>query len=213
MNTLKVKHIPELNTISLKEAINILENETDINKIDCVNWAEYSYKPTVEFHVARSDDNFFILYTVNEQSTRAMTTTDGSEVYFDSCVEFFMQTVSSNTYTNFEFNAIGTCDSSRRESRDSKTTLSADEFQLIKRYSTLGTEPFDETHLTDKWQIIVSIPLSVMGLDKNKLPEKIKGNFYKCGDATTPAHYISWNAITLEQPNFHCPNFFGEIYF
>ncbi|WP_262895053.1 carbohydrate-binding family 9-like protein, partial [Parabacteroides distasonis] len=25
-------------------------------------------------------------------------------------------------------------------------------------------------------------------------------------------HFVSWSPIDLPEPNFHCPEFFGEIY-
>jgi hypothetical protein len=52
-----------------------------------------------------------------------------------------------------------------------------------------------------------------MGLDAKNLPEKIRGNFYKCADDTEMPHFVSWSPIHLPTPNFHCPDFFGEIYF
>ena len=38
------------------------------------------------------------------------------------------------------------------------------------------------------------------------------GNFYKCADETMNPHFVSWSPIDLPEPNFHCPEFFGEIY-
>ena len=43
------------------------------------------------------------------------------------------------------------------------------------------------------------------------MPEKLLGNFYKCGDATLLPHYLSWSQIDTEQPDFHRPEFFGEL--
>ena len=52
-----------------------------------------------------------------------------------------------------------------------------------------------------------------MGIDPNNLPEKLMGNFYKCADGTDSPHYVSWSPIKTEKPNFHCPEFFGELIF
>lgn len=38
-------------------------------------------------------------------------------------------------------------------------------------------------------------------------------NFYKCGDKLQTPHFLSWNPINLEKPNFHCPEFFGTLNF
>jgi hypothetical protein len=42
---------------------------------------------------------------------------------------------------------------------------------------------------------------------------KCKANFYKCGDELSQPHYLSWNNIKSGKPNFHLPEFFGEINF
>jgi hypothetical protein len=52
-----------------------------------------------------------------------------------------------------------------------------------------------------------------MGLDAENLPDKIFGNFYKCADDTENPHFLSWNPILLATPNFHCPDYFGGIFF
>ncbi|MDR1556412.1 MAG: hypothetical protein LBS88_05185, partial [Tannerellaceae bacterium] len=35
----------------------------------------------------------------------------------------------------------------------------------------------------------------------------------KCADDTDTPHYLSWNPIAVSAPDFHRPDFFGEIYF
>lgn len=40
---------------------------------------------------------------------------------------------------------------------------------------------------------------------------RLRGNFYKCGDATVQPHYLAWNPVTSETPAFHRPEDFGEI--
>jgi hypothetical protein len=64
-----------------------------------------------------------------------------------------------------------------------------------------------------EWELTVKIPLRIMGIDPNNLPEKIKGNFYKCADGTDSPHYVTWNPVQTPTPDFHRPEFFGELYF
>lgn len=40
---------------------------------------------------------------------------------------------------------------------------------------------------------------------------RLRGNFYKCGDATVQPHYLAWNPVTSAVPAFHRPEDFGEI--
>ena len=71
---------------------------------------------------------------------------------------------------------------------------------------------FEEIKGIHTWNLIVVIPLKLMGLDPSNLPEKILGNFYKCADETMNPHFVSWSPIDLPEPNFHCPEFFWLIY-
>ena len=40
---------------------------------------------------------------------------------------------------------------------------------------------------------------------------QLRGNFYKCGNLTEQKHYLSWNAIESDTPNFHKPECFGVL--
>jgi hypothetical protein len=127
-------------------------------------------------------------------------------------VEFFVKKPGSDYYFNFEFNCIGTCDCARRKSRKDKVSLTPEEYASIERYSTLGDTPFEEKKGIHAWELIVAIPFKTMDIDQNNLPEKLLGNFYKCADDTENPHFLSWNPIETAQPDFHRPEFFGEIY-
>ena len=119
-----------------------------------------------------------------------------------------MKRVNDPNYYNFEFNCIGTCDASYRESRDSKKSLTPEEYASIRRFSSLPHVAFTEKLGVYSWELVVAIPFRLMGLDPDNLPEKIMGNFYKCADDTEFPHFVSWSPIDLPSPNFHCPEFF-----
>jgi hypothetical protein len=163
--------------------------------------------------VARSDLNLYIRFFVRGNSLKALYEEDNSPVHKDSCVEFFMKKTDEETYMNFEFNCIGACDAARRTSREHKTPLSEEEYASIRRYTNLERKAFHEKKGIHEWELVVSIPLTLMGIEPEMLPEKILGNFYKCADDTDTPHYLSWNPVSVSEPDFHRPNFFGEIYF
>lgn len=122
MKKLKVPYLETLDVLDLS-SVGFLMEKAQRESIDVINWEEYSYKPIVAFDIARSKVNLYIRYFVKGNSLKALYETDGSPVYQDSCVEFFMKRVNDPNYYNFEFNCIGTCDASYRESRDSKKSL------------------------------------------------------------------------------------------
>lgn len=207
--------VPTLNVLDVLDITSvepILETNAHREYISHANWRQYPYKPVVAFDIARSKQNLYIRYIVQGNSLKASHEIDNSQVHKDSCVEFFMKKVDEPHYMNFEFNCIGTCDAARRTSRDIKTSLSQEEYKSILRLPSLKRKAFEEQKGIYAWSLIVIIPFELMGLDPSNLPEKILGNFYKCADETEHPHFLSWSPIDLPEPNFHCPEFFGEIY-
>ena len=61
------------------------------------------------------------------------------------------------------------------------------------------------------WRVTVVIPFSLIGVDPENLPERLRANFYKCGDKTAHPHFLSWNPVGTPSPDFHRPDFFGEL--
>ena len=170
MKKLKVPYLVTLDVLDLSSVGFLLENKAQREYIDVINWEEYPYKPIVAFDIARTDENLYIRYFVKGNSLKAVHSSDGSPVYTDSCVEFFMKTVDDHNYMNFEFNCIGTCDAARRQSRDIKRSLNTDEYTSIRRYSSIENKPFSEKTGVFSWELVVSIPFRLMGLDPENLP-------------------------------------------
>lgn len=212
MKRLKVPRIDVLDVLDLSSIGPLLEKQATREYIEIINWEEFHYKPIVAFDIARTEKNLYIRYFVQGNSLKATYEADDSHVHRDSCVEFFMQKEGESDYMNFEFNCIGTCDAARRQSRDVKTSLTPEEYRSIKRFSTIKSGAFNEKTGVHAWSLTVVIPFTLMGLDPANLPEKIRGNFYKCADDTQDPHYLSWSPINIPEPNFHKPEFFGEIY-
>ena len=40
-----------------------------------------------------------------------------------------------------------------------------------------------------------------------------KANFFKIGTNSSNKHYATWSLVKSERPNFHLPQFFGELRF
>ncbi|MDR2810633.1 MAG: hypothetical protein LBB84_08805 [Tannerellaceae bacterium] len=213
MKNLEIPYLPALDVLDLSSVGFLLENKSQRAYIDVVNWAEYSYKPIVAFDIARSDRYLYIRYFVKGNSLKAVYSEDNSPVHKDSCVEFFMKKTGEDIYMNFEFNCIGACDAARHKSREIQTALSEEEYKSIRRYTNLERKPFQEKRGVHEWELVVAIPLHLMGLDPHYMPKKILGNFFKCADDTNSPHFVSWNPISTPKPDFHRPEFFGELYF
>jgi len=183
--------------------------------IEKLNWAkQFPYKPLTEFSILRNDDSLFIRFFVRGNMLKAVYSEDQSPVHKDSCVEFFCKVPSSDYYFNFEFNCIGTCSASRRKSRtEDVQRLTAAELLTIKRFSSIGRKAFKEMQGMFEWELTVEIPLTLIGIDSAAMPKQLMANFYKCADDTISPHYVSWNPIKSEMPEFHRPDCFGVLEF
>lgn len=211
---LTIPFYPQLDEMLLEDASNFLKQEETKHHIGCRNWAEkFPYHPLTAFTIAYSNKYIYVDFYVRGNYLKAVNYTNNSPVAEDSCVEFFLQVPGSKEYWNFEFNCIGTVNASHRETRENPTRLNDNEISQIKRYASCGTRPFEEMEGIFSWNLIIAIPFSLIGLKKNELPEKILGNFYKCGSKTSNPHLLSWSPIVYPKPDFHRPEFFGELFF
>lgn len=182
--------------------------------IDQVNWPEaFPEKPEVTVEVSNDHEALMLKWHVQGEQLRAVTTEDQGPVWEDSCVEFFCQVPGDAYYFNFECNCIGAMVGSRRKGRaEDVQPLSPEEMALITRKCSFPREAFKEKDGIFEWEVEERIPLKLIFRDRQAVfPQKLKANFYKCADLTKKPHYVSWQPIQLPTPNFHCPQFFGEI--
>lgn len=209
-----VPYISELDDLPLEEVSGAMEKSAEFQNIDCVNWPHlYSYKPVTSFSIAYTHRYIYINYYVQGNYLLAINSRDNGPVFEDSCVEFFVQIPGDKEYYNFEFNCIGTALAAKRESRDVFRYFDTEQMKTIKRFSPLGSRPFQEMQGMFSWELLVAIPFDLLGLDGENLPEKLNVNFYKCADASSLPHYLTWNKVETEMPDFHRPEYFGELFF
>lgn len=214
MKSLKIKYLKELDNVDIQDANWILK-EVDSQYIDNINWPDqFDTLPACNFWIARSVSALYIHFSINEENVQAIYETDHDPVWQDSCVEFFCKIPDSERYINFEFNCIGTCLAAIRKGRNVEVVpFSMDKMQKIERYATLGSKAFSTLKGETFWELTVKIPFELMGMDQNQLPKKLFANFYKCADASSKPHYVSWNKIDTPTPDFHRPEFFGDLEF
>lgn len=210
----KIKHIGSLNAEDLSAAAALLD-KTPAQVVACNNWSgQFPYAPDVHFRMGHNNEYIFIKFEVRESCTLATITSDNGEVWTDSCCEFFIAFDESGYY-NFEFSCIGKALLGFRKERPNVTHGTAEVMTSIKRFSTLGTENFNERTGDSRWALTVAIPVTAFFRHQIKELSGLKAtaNIYKCGDKLTHPHYLSWMPIDMPKPNFHVPQFFTEITF
>ncbi len=198
------------------------ENNVEYNPIDCVNWDGFNYTPDVKFAIAYSENEIYIQYLVTEDDIKAVYGQDtASAPYKDSCVEFFCIPGEGGEYYNLELNCIGKGTFAGGAKRTERTKYGQDVLDQIRREASLGSEAFgtktkaDNNNQPYTWKVTAAIPVKLYALSEVK-PLKgrtIKANFYKCGDDMPNKHYLSWNPIGTQKPNFHTPEYFGDLKF
>ena len=200
------------------------EAGVEYNWIDVAQWPERNngYNPEVRFRIAYSQQMLFIEYYVKEANIKALYSEDkDSKPFKDSCCEFFFSPECNNNYYNMELNCIGkgTFAFRRGGRKGPKIAYGEEIMKRIFRYSTLGEAPI-ETSVKEKgelfeWKLTVAIPLECFTeTPMNELKGKtMRANFYKCGDDMPKSHFLTWNRIELEKPDFHTPDFFGALTF
>lgn len=171
-------------------------------------WVE-GYAPEVTAQgVYVEGEGFFLKMLCLEKNPKAVYTEQDSPVHKDSCMEFFanFSPETDDRYINFETNANGALHCKLGPGRGNRTPL--------------RSLPIPQPELCARmeencWSIELFVPLSciaaIYGRTGYKSGDVIKANFYKCGDETATPHYGAWSYIDLPQPDFHRPEFFGEI--
>jgi hypothetical protein len=175
-------------------------------------WKDFSYKPEVRVAIAHSEDCIFLKYFVTENAIRAVNSQINSSVWEDSCVEFFIHFNDDKGYYNFEFNCIGTQLGGFGKTRSERDLLPVEVVGAIQTESFISKVKVKEAVY---WELSVAIPSNVFihHLIPSLSGQKGRVNFHKCGDQLPVPHFLAWNNIQSAEPNFHLPEFFGEVYF
>jgi len=199
----------------LKEISAMMDKQNERILIDTINWKEYNYKPEVAFSIAYSDHEIFLKYYITENYFKAEKTETNQMVCEDSCIEFFVSPEDDGIYYNLEFNGIGTCLMGSGTGRVDLTRANPEIISKIRRLTSAGEKPVKEKVGKFEWTVTIAIPFEVFFLHKiiDLEGKTFRANFYKCGDMLTVPHYVTWNPVGTEKPDYHQPKYFGLLKF
>ncbi len=216
MKTLEVSKL-KFKSVSpgLDEISERFDNLNIKNPLGELNWKDFDYKPDVKFSAGYTGNEILLKYYVTEQWFKAENTESNQEVYEDSCVEFFVLPAAGGIYYNFEFNGIGTCLMGTGTARENRSRVDPGIISRIRRLSSAGNKPVREKAGEFSWTITIAIPLNVLIHHKitNLKGKEFRANFYKCGDKLSVPHFLSWNPVRTEKPDYHRPEYFGLLKF
>ncbi|MCK5672733.1 MAG: hypothetical protein KAH95_05120 [Spirochaetales bacterium] len=218
MTEMKKLDIPEFKFTTLwpdlSEVSYVIEKHGTETDISVVNWQNYGYRPEVIIFSGYTNNEILLKYRVEEQYVLGRNTCINSPVYKDSCVEFFISS-GNGFYYNFEFNCIGTSYAGYGEQREGRVLIEKEIVSTIRTYSTLGDKQINTREIDEPWELTIAIPFSLFKEKEFLTPREFpfKANFYKCGDNLPIPHYLTWNPVGVDTPDFHRPEFFGDVIF
>lgn len=213
MKQIKAPYLLDIGKDTPMEEVSHFLDKLDKHSIDQVPWPEYDAKAQAMFVLAHSNDCIFLKFYVIEEDVRAAHYHTNDPVYKDSCVEMFVSFNGEEEYYNIEFNLLGTCLSAYGDGRENRQFLPGAVIEKIKTLSLIKKKYQDQAE--NHWQLTIMIPVnffylhSITGLKSTST----RANFFKCGDDLPNPHFLTWNPIRYEKPEFHLPAFFGEVDF
>ena len=196
-----------------------MKSYTILPKTD--NWADIPVAPidtrlwtpevdiSAAAQVCYDTEALYVRLCAREKDIRAEETGRIGVPSKDSCLEFFFCPEENDTrYFNFEFNpalcmhiGFGPC-------RQKSVRL------LPKPSANINPEV---VRTEDGWELTYQITFDFIRqffptftAEKGK---KMRANFYKCGELTPVEHYFAWNEVGTPTPDFHRPEYFGELIF
>ena len=179
-------------------------------------WDENGYKPRVEVRFFYIGTRLCLHYTSFESEIVTKHRNMNEPVYEDSCIEFFFNPdpINNDRYFNFEINAIGTLLLGWGKDRHNRTLIDNGSLDIFNLKSSVDKDLVSE-YKDNYWTLEFEIPYSFIeeyyGKQSFLSGKKMKGNFQKCGDETRFPHYGSWNRIDTPSPDFHRPEYFGDL--
>ena len=180
-------------------------------RVDNFPWAAppADFRPATSAWMAHNGGSLLVFMESCETGLRAEQTGFSGEVYTDSCMELFLMPDPENSaqYLNWEFNPNGAMYLSLGKSRYDRLDVPEKNYRDLFQVKTI-------TH-NKGWNLEYRIPLLFLRRFFPSLELKpgraMRGNFYKCGDKTARPHFGCWSPIDLPKPDFHCPDFFGDL--
>lgn len=179
-----------------------------------------SFKPEVEVKICYDIENIYGIFRVQDKFIISSQTKINSNVWQDSCVEFFFSPNPTKThgYFNLEINAGGT-PLLHYNIIPRKDVIKIEEEDIKKIIIAGSLPPIIKNEIKDEvcWIMEFAFPLDIIKrytLFEFSDEEIVwKAGFFKTAEATSNPHYLSWVKIPKRLPDFHLPEYFGSLHF
>lgn len=193
--------------------------QADRLSIDEYSWYTAGLKQDTTAAVLYDDDALYLLFVCDDRHISAVETRPNGDVYKDSCVEFFVAFGSegSGSHLNFEANCCGTVHMGFGSGHEARRLAPTEVLDAVRVKTSIPTPTKAESPTDEGWWLAAKIPFSAISkLVGFEVAPKSGGvwraNLYRCGGLTDP-QYAAWNRLDCPEPDYHRPEFFGNLTF
>jgi hypothetical protein len=161
-----------------------------------------------------------LVFLVEDRWVRSLVTEYQGDVWTDSCVEFFFTpgTNLDDGYFNLEVNCGGAALFTHRLDRSTRVApVGPSDARQLRIAHTLPARVDPELAGPVSWEVSYRIPWKMLEAYAPVTPPgpgvTWRANFYKCADAGSHPHWLTWAPVRWAQPDFHRKEFFGTLAF
>jgi hypothetical protein len=177
--------------------------------------------PKVQAKIGYDPANIYVIWRVEDNYVRAVAAKHQGPVCRDSCVEFFFTPGADTTrgYFNLEMNCGGTMLLNYQTIPwQNVVELTAEELAKVEVAHVMSKIVEPEIAKPTVWTVEYRFPIELLA---KYMPSAVKPapgvqwrvNLYKCADATSHPHWLTWAKVDRPRPDFHQPEYFGEVKF
>ncbi|MBN1667676.1 MAG: carbohydrate-binding family 9-like protein [Anaerolineales bacterium] len=176
--------------------------------------------PGVQARLAYDAEALYVIFQVLDRYVLARAQNHQEQVFKDSCVEFFFTPGEdlANGYFNLEVNCGGTALFHHQLGRRiADQAISPADLAQLEIAHTLPQIVWPEIQEEVLWVVEYRLPFALLAnytpCQAPRSGSTWRANLYKCADASSHPHWLSWTPVATPEPDFHRPEFFGRLIF
>jgi hypothetical protein len=191
----------------------------DLAQIDQYPWYKGGTKQATNARVVYDDKALYLQFLCEDRHISAEVTKTNGNVCLDSCVEFFatIDPDKGPDYFNVEMNCCGTRLMGFGPARRPRISVTEEQAKRIQIVTSIPGPTRAEQKGDNGWWAAAAVPFDLLSEFTGRKIAPVSGtrwkaNFYRCG-GKTDSQLAAWNPIAWATPDFHRPEFFGEVRF
>ncbi len=182
-------------------------------------WFKGGSKQATTARMLYDDKALYLQFACEDKNIWSEARPLNGTVCVDSCVEFFASPAPAKGphYFNFEANCCGQIHLGFGPGRGDRKLIDANLARGIRVATSVPGPSKDESPADSAWWLAAALPYDALSAFTGMTirPDSggtWRGNFYRCGGKNNQ-QFACWNPVGTPGPDFHRPEYFGEIRF